>query len=163
MSSNREKKVTETTKTVPNQQLIDLGTPTIMLAGQAWPIPLLSPKQLRVVLPPLLSIIPRIAASYSVIQVTNPETGQQEPKSVADMVKLSELLDNGGIDSIYTIIFNSLLKGHPKLTKEEFEDMPIGTFEMIDSLMVIGRQTGVMRSASKEETAKVGEAAAASQ
>ena len=150
-------------KTVPNQQLIDLGTPTIKLAGQSWPIPLLSPKQLRVVLPLLLGIIPKIASSYNVIMVKNPVTGEEEAKSIADMTKLSELMENGGVDNIYTILFHALLKGHPKLSKEEFEDMEIGAFEMLDALMTVGKQTGVLRSASREEASKVGEAGAASQ
>lgn len=147
-------------KTVPNQQLLDLGTPFVMLAGQKWPIPLLSPKQNRIVLPLLLAMIPKIAGSYSTVEVTDPATGEKVTRSVADMDKLSAMLANGGIDDLYKIIYHALTKGHPTLTQSEFDDIEIGAFEMIDSIMVIGQQTGVMRNARKGE--QLGEQTAAS-
>ncbi len=151
--------MSEENKTVPNQQLIDLGAPTIKLGGQSWPIPHLSPKQMRVLLPLLLALIPKISNSYSEVEVDGGGT-----KSVADMSKLAVTFKDGGLDNIYTIIFLALTKGHPKLTKEEFDsEFTIGTFEMIDALLVIGLQTGAMRTVRKGEAVPMGEAAAASQ
>jgi hypothetical protein len=146
--------------TKPNNTLLDEGLPTLILGGVRWPVPLLAPKQNRVVVPILLEMIPKITASYQTIMMKD-EAGNEVERSVADLEQLALVLTEGGIDKLTRCIYHALKKGHNELTLDEVEDMPIGTFEMIDAIMTIARQTGIMRAARNGEKA-VGEAAAAS-
>lgn len=146
--------------TTPNKTLLDEGVPTLILGGVHWLVPMLAPKQNRVVVPILLEMIPKITASYQTIMMKD-DDGNEVAKSIADLQQLAQVLTEGGIDKLTRCIYHALKKGHPDLTLEEMDDMPIGTFEMIDGIMVIARQTGILRAARSGEQA-VGEATAAS-
>jgi hypothetical protein len=90
-----------------------LNDPTITIAGGAWPVPLLAPRQNRVVLPGLMRLGKEPAEQY-------------EP-----------LLD---------IVFAALTRAHPSITRAEFEDWPIATWELVESIPVIAKQTGLLRA-----------------
>jgi len=145
--------------TEPNKALLDEGLPTLILDGKHWPVPMLAPKQNRTVVPLLLYIVPKITASYTTIMVKD-DDGIEYPKSVADLEKLSEVLTEKNIDSITRAIYHGLKRGHPDITLEEVENMPIGTFEMIDAILILAKQTGVLRAPREGEKQK-GEAIAA--
>jgi hypothetical protein len=42
------------------------------------------------------------------------------------------------------IVFAALTRAHPQLRRWEFEDWPVATYEMLDALPVIARQTGFL-------------------
>ncbi len=48
-------------------------------------------------------------------------------------------------DTLLDIVFSALTRGHPALARDEFDDWPIATYELLDALPVIAQQTGLMR------------------
>jgi hypothetical protein len=90
-----------------------MSDPTIIIAGRAWRIPLLAPRQNRVVLPGLMRLGKEPAEQYGT------------------------LLD---------IVFAALTRAHPSIAREEFDDWPIATWELVESIPVIAKQTGLLRA-----------------
>jgi hypothetical protein len=88
--------------------------PVITIAGRAWRIPLLAPRQNRMVIAGLMALGRRPEVQY---------------------------------DTLLDIVFAALTRAHPTLPREEFDDWPIGTYELLDALPVIAKQTGLMRRA----------------
>lgn len=83
--------------------------PKITLAGEEWDIPILAPKQNRIIVPAFLKL--------------------------ADPVnRYAALLD---------IVFTALTRARSDLKREEFEEMPILTSELIAALPVIQQQAGI--------------------
>lgn len=145
--------------TVPNTQLLEDPTVlTVSLDGKSWPIPKLAPKQNEVVVPLVLSIVPKLTSSVHYLPLREGET---QRRTGMDLVKLGEALTERGMKDLYTIIFHSLQRGHKGLTREEFEDMPIGTLDAIEAVMTIAKQTGVIRTVMPGEKPQSGEAQAA--
>lgn len=146
--------------TEPNKKLLDdPNTLTIDLEGVKWPVPKLAPKQNEIVVPLILRTVPRIMRS---IKVVPPAEGEvidptKPRKTQMDLALLADALTEQGMRDLGTIVFWALERGHPTLTKDEFENMPIGTLDMIEAVMVISKQTGVIRQGSSP----VGEAQAA--
>ncbi|HEX4079587.1 MAG TPA: hypothetical protein VHX61_12030 [Rhizomicrobium sp.] len=89
--------------------------PVITIAGRAWRIPLLAPRQNRVVIAGLMDLGGRPEAQY---------------------------------DTLLDIVFAALTRAHPALAREEFDDWPIATWELLDALPVIAKQTGFLRGAA---------------
>ena len=89
-------------------------TPAIILAGRAWPVPKLAPRQNRIVVPALLRFGTGAEAHY---------------------------------DLLLDIAFAALTRGHPEIVRNEFENWPIATHELLDALPVVAKQTGLMRMA----------------
>ncbi|HWE05186.1 MAG TPA: hypothetical protein VG274_00670 [Rhizomicrobium sp.] len=48
--------------------------------------------------------------------------------------------------TLLDIVFAALTRAHPSMTREEFDDWPIATWELVESIPVIARQTGLLRS-----------------
>ena len=86
----------------------------IILAGRSWEVPMLAPRQNRIVLPLLMSLGARPAEQY---------------------------------EALLDIAFAALGRDHPGIGREEFEDWPIATHELLDALPVIARKTGLLRLA----------------
>lgn len=119
--------------TDPNKDLLaDDAVPTITLAGKKWPIPVLAPRQNKKVTPLVLKVFPKLAQIRA--------SGSLRLEAFADAV------DEQGYDNLLTINYLALTRGHKDLTREEFEDMPISTLELIESIVVIARQTGILKS-----------------
>jgi hypothetical protein len=88
-----------------------LNDPVITLAGRRWPVPLLAPRQNRIVLPGLLAM---------------GDTAWKHYETLCD------------------VIFAALTRAQPQLDRDEFEEWPIATFELLDALPVIAKQTGFL-------------------
>lgn len=102
--------------------LADPSIPTIVLAGKSWPVPHLAPRQNRIVGPLLIERIRGISK-----------------------------LTTEAVDDLTTIAFWALQRGHRALTREEFDEMPVGIDELLAALGVIGKQTGLFRDAKPGE------------
>jgi len=48
-------------------------------------------------------------------------------------------------DLVSDALYWSLTRAHPALTRQQFDDMPIGMIEMVDAVGIIAQQTGMMR------------------
>src|SRR5215472_12436180 len=86
--------------------------PTITIVGKEWRVPLLAPRQNRVVVPALLRLATRREEQY---------------------------------DLLLDIVFAALTRGHPGIVRDDFEDWPIATHELLDALPVVARQTGLLK------------------
>lgn len=144
----------------PNTSLMDDPTVlTVELDGKKWPIPKLAPKQNEVVVPLVLELVPKLTNSVRIIQKEGEDASKA--RTSMDLGALGKALTEKGMKDLYTILFLSLQRGHKDLTREEFDDMPIGTLDAIEAVMVISRQTGVIRQAKAGEVPlAVGQAAA---
>ena len=87
--------------------------PTISIAGREWVVPLLAPRQNRIVVPGLMKLAMLATADYGLL---------------------------------CEIVFAALTRAHPFLSREEFEAWPVPLWELVQSLPVISRQTGMMRT-----------------
>ena len=81
----------------------------IVIAGREWTVPLLAPKQNRVVVPALLRLATSGAEQYDL------------------------LLDT---------VFAALTRASPDIVRDEFEDWPVTTRELLAALPVVAKQTG---------------------
>lgn len=119
--------------TEPNQTLLsDQAIPTVTLAGKAWPMPMLAPKQNCIVVPTVLRIVPAILASG-------------DGKGMFDLKAFAKAIDEQTYRDLVTIAYTAVTRAHPEMTRAEFDEMPIGTMELILSVLVIAQQTGVIR------------------
>ncbi|HEX4079588.1 MAG TPA: hypothetical protein VHX61_12035 [Rhizomicrobium sp.] len=117
-------------------------TPTIVLAGRAWPIPRLAPRQNRIVVPALLELIPRILRARDEAAAAG-ETG--------GFAQVARYLDTAAYDRLTEIAFLALTRAQPDLARAAFEDMPIDTFELIGAVRVIALQAGLIRRAGETD------------
>lgn len=83
--------------------------PVIVIAGREWRVPLLAPRQNRIVVPALMRLGTAAAEQY---------------------------------DLLLDIVLAALTRGHPGIVREQFEDWPIATHELLHALPVIAAQTG---------------------
>ena len=110
--------------------------PTVAIAGRKWPVPQLSPKQNRIVVPALLELLPKIIRARE--RSGDPGGG---------MAQLSQYLDTAAYDRLADIAFHALTRAHPDLRREDFDDMPVDTAELFGALSVIALQAGLLKPA----------------
>jgi len=111
-------------------------TPAILLAGRAWPVPRLAPKQNRIVVPALLELIPKI------LRARDEATAAGELGSFAQVARY---LDTAAYDRLMEIAFTALTRAHPDLCRADFDDMAMDTFELIAAVRVVALQAGLTR------------------
>jgi hypothetical protein len=102
------------------------SSPTVTLAGKAWPIPELAIRQLRVVRRPLIDLTDAIAATES--ETTGQRVMKLSAPQYADLVE---------------IVYQGLTRAHPKLAREEFLDMAATDLELFLAFLVIRDQSGL--------------------
>jgi citrate synthase len=102
------------------------ATPVVTIAGREWPIPVLAPRQNRIVVPGLLEIVPRL------VEARKQAHGEWHFK-----------LDTVAYDRLTDVVYHALTRATPELTRPAFDDMPVDTTEMITALFVIARQAGL--------------------
>jgi hypothetical protein len=110
--------------------------PTITLAGREWPVPVLAPRQNRIVVPALLELIPKI------LRARDESANAGETTSFA---QLSRYLDTPAYDRLTDVVFAALTRAHPGHSRAEFDELPIDTLELIASVRVIALQAGLVR------------------
>jgi hypothetical protein len=153
--------------TEPNGICDDGVNPTILLAGKKWPIPLLGPRQNRMVVPAVSRITKRMRelAETKLAALTEQQrqaivagAGPDAARLGADAAlrgfvwkntdfgaELVALSDTEFFDLLSDAVFWALKRAHPQMARDEFDDMPIATLDMIDAVGTIAQQTGMMR------------------
>lgn len=101
----------------PNATEIANGTATISIAGKQWPIPLLAFRQNKMIVPILIRL--------------------GKPNVLTEITEAT-------MNDLGTMVFIALSRAHPTLTRDEFENWPIRSFELIGALDVIATQTGIL-------------------
>jgi hypothetical protein len=145
----------DTAPTEPNKLLLDGSTPTIRLAEKDWPVPLLAPKQNRVVGPAIVRVMDLLRKLVSELYAElTPEQveqfgGEQQTKNRLFQTPLlvSRFMVAGaqGFDDLCTAVYHALTRAHPGLTRDEFDNMPVTTLELIQASGIIAQQTGLMQ------------------
>jgi hypothetical protein len=139
--------------TEPNKSFLqDETVPTVVLNGQKWPIPKLAPKQNEVVVPLVLELVPDLMDAIDFVEVDGVK------KQRMNLVRLSRTLSPKGMHDLYTITFTALTRAHKELLREEFDEWPLGTMETVEAVIVIAKQTGLLREKKPGEVVPSGEA-----
>lgn len=112
--------------TEPNEQLLsDESIPTVTLAGMVWPVRRLAIEQNEHVVPLFMVSLP---------------------------VLVNAVKENGisaeFIHCMASICFWGIRRGHPTMTRAEFDDMEISIEELTAALPVISKQTFVLKPAT---------------
>ena len=116
----------------PDPQIDCANAAVVTLAGREWFVPVLAMRQARVVVPALMRLMP-------VLQ--NLQSGATEGAA-----QLSEK----DYDAILDVVHAALTRAYPRLTRDEFLDIPASTPELIAALAVVTRQTGFFKPAEAE-------------
>lgn len=101
----------------PNTSAAYEDTPKVTLAGQEFPIPLMAPRQNRILVPALMRMK----------NITKDELTTEQ------------------YDDFVLIIATALTRAHPDTTRDDVLDMPITVAEMMLAIPVIAQQTGVVK------------------
>jgi hypothetical protein len=144
----------------PNERAKDGSTPTIHLAGKEWPIPLLAPRQNRIVVPAVAKVTKRMreiaeaklgkfAAEEKaslVAQLGSEAALRQKIWQITDFsFEIAMELEPQFFDVICDALYWALTRAHPQTTRAQFDDMAIGMLEMIDAIGIVAQQTGMMK------------------
>ena len=144
----------------PNAVAKSAGAPTIHLAGKDWPIPLLAPRQNRVVVPAVAKVTKRMRdIAEQKLALLEADEKQQMIEAVGSENELRsrlwkvtdfsfeiiQRLEPEFFDIIADALYWALTRAHPQMTRQVFDDMPIGMAEMVDAMGIVAQQTGMMR------------------
>jgi hypothetical protein len=150
----------------PNELAKSTGAPTIRLAGKDWPIPLLAPRQNRLVVPAVSKVtkrmrdiaeakLGRIAADEKadlLAQLGSDAALRKRIWEITDFsFEMAQDLEPAVFDIIADAIYWALTRAHPQLTRAQFDDLPIGMLEMIDAIGIVAQQTGMMKRADPSD------------
>lgn len=117
--------------TVPNPKLLeDARIPRIAIDGVEWPVPKLAIAQNVVIVPLIPKIMPALPSKEQ------PDIDRLTQEILGDMTGMA---------------FEALRRGHPDLTRAEFDQMPLGIAELVDAMNVIALQTGLVRQTKPGE------------
>lgn len=111
--------------------------PTITLAGREWPLPKLAPRQNRIVVPALVTLIPKI------LRARDETTAAGETSALAG---LARYLDTQSYDALANIVFAALTRATPSLTRDAFDDMAADTSELLAAVAPIARAAGLLKA-----------------
>ena len=115
----------------PDPQIDCANAAVVTLAGREWFVPVLAMRQARVVVPALMRLMP-------VLQ--NLQSGMESAAQ----------LSQADYDAILDVVHAALTRAYPRLTRDEFLDLPASTPELIAALAVVTRQTGFFKPAEAE-------------
>lgn len=117
--------------TEPNTDFLGENVKLIKLAGKEWPIPLLAPRQQRVIVPALNKLFRGIS------------------RTTREDFELSTEL----IDLLTDVIWVALTRAHPQMKRDELLDMDTNISEMVDAMYVVSDQTRLYKRKVKEPNA----------
>ena len=115
-----------------------MPVPTISLAGREWPLPKLAPRQNRIVVPALVTLVPKILRARDEANAAGDKTA---------LAALPRYLDTESYDALANVVFAALTRATPSLTRDEFDDMAADTFELLAAVAPIARAAGLLKPA----------------
>lgn len=128
-----------------NPKINTAGASVIILAGAEYFIPLLALRQARIVVPGLLKLMPRLNAIQSLV-VENP-------------LAAGSAIEQADVDQMVDVVHAALTRAYPDATRDEILDMETTFPELVASLSVIARQTGLFTPVGDAQGEAKGEAA----
>ena len=78
--------------------------------------------------------------------------GLRKPDGSMDQrafMKAVMLFSENTLDKLIEVVYNALLRAHPTLTREQFNDMPIAPMELFGALEVISAAVGLLTRTDK--------------
>jgi hypothetical protein len=114
--------------------------PTMTLAGEEWSVPILAPRQNRVVVPLIDAVLPKIDAARRKALVDPAD----DKSAIIPAKWVTGLIENGAYDDLCAICHAAITRARPDITREMFDDMPVASFELLAALPLIGRQAGMI-------------------
>ena len=127
-----------------NRFPVDLeAAPTITLAGMTFPIPTLSVRENRVVVPILFKLEPMLAAvrAEGLKAKAARDAGAEIDPGWTGRIDLT----TEAFDLMCHAVHTAITRGQPGFGRGEFDGMPISVDELIVALFVIQRQTRMLR------------------
>lgn len=118
----------------PSQTLLDQRPKLLVIPfdGKDYPVPLLAPKQNRVVVPIIMRLMPRFNKLFSDGKVS--------------LDRLSEVLDEKTYDELLEMYFLALNRAH-QISRAEFESTSVPTIDLISGFNIILKATGLFKEA----------------
>jgi hypothetical protein len=143
---------------VPNQRVLDAAPelPKVSLAGREFPIPLLGPRQNRLVLSVGVSLFKRMAPLRMLVAEAQRTGIKPDENALAAAFEMNEQ-DHIQLENV---VYAGLTKAHPDMRKDDFLDAPIATSELMAAFFTIMQQSGGVKPAKPGE--EKGETTAAS-
>ena len=120
----------------------------LRLAGRDWPVPILSIKQNRIVVPAVLGFMPIIARVGAA--VANQGT---DPLWFASIKLTTE-----DFDLMCEAVYWALTKGTPGLARLEFDNLEITVEELLTALPIVAKQSGLLKQRAGDTPAGEAEA-----
>jgi hypothetical protein len=120
-------------------------TPTVNLAGQAWPIPELVWRDLRKCRRELLELSGRLNDAIAASRAPPDET--EAARGLRHMVVMDRVfddLDNDDFDRLVMgVLHAGLVAAHPTLTRADFDAWPMTEAERRMAWLTVRRQSGL--------------------
>ena len=113
----------------PDPKVDCARAPIVELGGREFFIPALALRQSRIVVPGLLKLMPRLNAIQTRIV-------SGDPLGAA-------LLEQDDVELMIDVVHSGLTRAYPELTRETVLDLQASFAELIATLAVIARQTGL--------------------
>lgn len=101
------------------------AAPKLMLGGREFPMPLLAPRQQRIVVPKLMGVMNALIG-----------------KNAAEAMSA---LSTQTYDDLCDLVYVALTRGTPDLKKDDFLDLPIGPLDLVRAIDVVAIATGVLK------------------
>src|SRR5437879_5389126 len=93
--------------------------PKVSLAGRDFPVPHLAPRQQRIILPKLMSLMKFFTSTDGKLNPLNMDLTTEQ------------------FDDLLDVIYVALTRGTPNLTRDEFMDMAIDFSDMLKAMDII--------------------------
>ena len=119
----------------PNATYGNGVTAHVVLGGRSYPVPPLAIKQLRRVVPAVMKVIP------SFVGLSALQAGGASWDAMASQLAH---IDQTTIDALTDMVYWSLTRAHPSLTRDEFDNMEVTLKELVEAIPVVVDATGLM-------------------
>jgi hypothetical protein len=120
----------------PDPKLNCAGAPTVTLGGEELFIPVLALRQARIVVPGIMKLLPRL---------------NQIQQEIAGRNQAGALLAFEDVDLMIDVVHAALTRAYPQMTRDDLLDREATLAQLVVSISVIARQTGLFAPASPGE------------
>jgi hypothetical protein len=120
----------------PDPKLNYAGAPTVTLGGEEFFVPVLALRQARVVVPGIMELMPRLNA----IQ-----------RTLARSERAGVFLSESDVDLMIDVVHAALTRAYPQMTRDDLLDREASFAQLVVSISVIARQTGLFAAATPGE------------
>lgn len=125
------------------------GAPSILLAGQQWPVPQLAPRQLRRLVPLFMRLRPWFTALAEAARARLPDAADATVEALA-RVNVDIAISPEVYDGLVEAAWLGVSRAH-RVTQDELLDWPIDTAELVVAFPILLQQAGLTKVAPAGE------------